>query len=88
MHYFGFSAAGLRFTICLLLEDSSSGNLGVRTEPRGYVSADCGGGRGGVTWRQVLAAAAGVHQDVGVEGGIETFISTLSKKRRVNSQER
>ncbi len=30
-----------------------------------------------VTWRQVLAVAGGVDQDVGVEGGIEPFISTV-----------
>lgn len=30
----------------------------------------------GVTWGQVLAAAAGVDQDVGVEGSIEPLVST------------
>lgn len=33
----------------------------------------------GVTWWQVLAVAAGVDQDVGVEGGVEPLVSAADE---------
>lgn len=36
---------------------------------------------GCVTWWQVLAVAAGVDQNVGVEGGVEPFVSTAARHR-------
>ena len=42
---------------------------------------------GCVTWRQVLAVAGGVDQDVGVEGGVEPFVSTVEGHRLTVSDE-
>lgn len=45
----------------------------------GAVCLAVGGASGCVTWWQVLAVAGGVDQDVGVEGGIEPFISAVER---------
>lgn len=37
---------------------------------------DCGARGLTLAWRQVLGEAAGVHQDVGLKGGVKVIICT------------
>lgn len=39
-------------------------------------SMNGGGGERRPTWRQVLGVATGVHQNVGLEGGVKVVICT------------